>query len=104
MYAVDLPSYRRINVYVRTSDGFKQPTLSALIKATSGAAQDQIAPVAGLGSLCQARDGAIFKPQGLGEDERLRGLSKVDIRNSLGLGSYPGELRRGADGQLYQWV
>jgi hypothetical protein len=82
----------------------KQPTLSALIKATSGAAEHQIAPVAGLGSLCQARDGATFQGQGLGEDKQLRGLSKVDISNSLGLGSYHGELRRGADGQLYQWV
>jgi hypothetical protein len=91
-------------VYVRTSDGLKRPTLSALIKATSGEAEDQIAPVAGLGSLCQARDGATFQGQGLGEDKQLRGLSGADIRNSLGVGVYNGELRRGADGQLYEWV
>jgi hypothetical protein len=91
-------------MYVRTSDELGYATASAPIELTSGLAEDQIAAVAGLGSLYQAPDGTTFRPQGLREDQELRGLSNVDISNSLGLGSYNGQLRRGADGQLYEWV
>jgi OmpA family len=48
---------------------------------------------------------ASFSPTGIRRvDEELRGLSEVDVSNSLGLGAYDGELRHGPDGQLYKWV
>ena len=45
-----------------------------------------------------------FSSADRGVDEELRGVSEVGISNSLGLGSYDGEVRQGPDGQLYEWV
>jgi hypothetical protein len=66
----------------------------------------------GLGALYEARDGTLYEVQGLNEneelrglaeEEELRGLSEDELTQVMGIG-YPGEVRQGPDGNLYQWV
>jgi hypothetical protein len=56
----------------------------------------------GVGSLHAAPDGALYQVDGIDDDE-MQGVGDDDPTALLGLGS-PGEVRRGSDGQLYQWV
>jgi hypothetical protein len=57
----------------------------------------------GLGALYEAPDGSLYQVQGLAQDEELRGLGEEETLQTPGIG-YPGEVRQGLDGHLYQWV
>jgi hypothetical protein len=69
--------------------------------------------IAGLeGGLMQAPDGTTYQVQGLGadlgffsldQDEVLYGLGQEDLTQIMGIGNL-GQVRRGPDGELYQWV
>ena len=64
----------------------------------------------GIGSLYQAPDGTLFQAtdddvaiNGLAQDEELEGLGQDELTEIMGIGAL-GEIRKGPDGSLYQWV
>ena len=58
----------------------------------------------GLGALYQAPDGSVYEVAGLGEEDEQNILADdEDISGLTGTG-FVGEIRRGPDGQAYQWV
>ncbi len=64
----------------------------------------------GIGALYQAPDGNLFQAvdddaamNGLAQDEELEGLGQDELTEIMGIGTL-GEVRRGPDGDLYQWV
>jgi hypothetical protein len=57
----------------------------------------------GVGALYEAPDGSLYQVHGLAEDAELRGMGEDAVTQMMGVG-YLGEIRRGPDGGLYQWV
>lgn len=79
-----------------------QAVAAGIRRATPILRRAGIAGYDGLGALYQAPDGTLYQVEGLGEGEEFLGLGDDELMEVAGIG-YPGELRLGLDGHLYQW-
>lgn len=57
----------------------------------------------GLGELYESPDGSLYEVQEAQAEDPIQGLGQDELQQVMGLGQV-GEVRRGPDGELYQWI
>ncbi|MEO8134768.1 MAG: hypothetical protein ABI831_12410 [Betaproteobacteria bacterium] len=94
---------RRALPLVRQFAPFVPGGAAALTALSPFLKQAGVAETGGLGQLYQTPDGALYRMQGVAQDNALRGFGDGDGTPLTGVG-YLGEVRQSPDGMLYQWV